>query len=438
MDIINECMGMGLDTMIFDGEDAALQDDRIVLHSPNLNYIYGLFKMNAIHRFNGKESGGKTTICTYLMGECQRARFEKYGNWDHSHVVILDFERTFDVLRAKQIGLKLYAKDENGNDIKSQPLVHVIRTFFIEDACAMWEKMVRSGQLCATLLDSDAAAPNKTENSADSEIGKATFGASAKACGIVIKRVNPLVDTYHVPFFWISQERANQALMAHLPKITGGEAPNFYASTRVRVTPGDPKEYPTRNGEIIGIVIKIKVYKNKTARPFRETTVTMYFDGGIDEDEQYVEMLTKMDVVHQGGAGWLTFTDPETGELVKLQGIPKMTAYLKEHPICYKKLKEAVDDAFVNFNAKLDATAIEISEEAAFQEEKKELKKRLEEGTASDAEKQAAMEGYITDEEWDKAAKEADEKTITSDEIINEKYKELSGEGTIGDSVEDE
>ena len=125
-------------------------------------------------------------------------------------------------------------------------------------------------------------------------------------------------------------------------------------------------------------------------------------------------------------------------ELVKLQGIPKMTAYLKEHPICYKKLKEAVDDAFVNFNAKLDATAIEISEEAAFQEEKKELKKRLEEGTASDAEKQAAMEGYITDEEWDKAAKEADEKTITSDEIINEKYKELSGEGTIGDSVEDE
>ena len=42
MDIINECMGMGLDTMIFDGEDAALQDDRIVLHSPNLNYIYGL------------------------------------------------------------------------------------------------------------------------------------------------------------------------------------------------------------------------------------------------------------------------------------------------------------------------------------------------------------------------------------------------------------
>ncbi len=430
--IIDDCQSMGLDTNIFNGEDAALQDDRIVLHSPKLNYIYGLFKMNAIHRFNGKESGGKTTLCIYLMAECQRARFEKYGNWEHSHVIIWDFERTFDVMRAKQIGLRLY--DPTNPKI---PLVHVIRTFFIEDACAMWERMVRSGQLCATLLDSDAAAPNKTENSADSEIGKATFGASAKACGIVIKRINPLVDTYQTPFLWISQERANQAMMAHLPKITGGEAPNFYASTRVRVTPGDPNEYPTRDGEIIGIVIKIKVYKNKTARPFRETKITVYFDGGIDEDEQYGEMLETMEVIKVGGGGWRTWTDPLTGEPCKCQGTDQLKAWFNEHPDSYKALKKEVDDSFVNFNKKLDSTAIEISEEAQFQEEKKELLKRLKEGTASAVEKAAAEAGYITDEEYNRLYQENEDKTATTEAYINQKVAELDAQEAASEDEEE-
>ena len=50
-----------------------------------------------------------------------------------------------------------------------------------------------------------------------------TFGAGAKAVGIVIKRMNYYVDTYKTPLLWISQERASIEMMAHLPSCIPGE-----------------------------------------------------------------------------------------------------------------------------------------------------------------------------------------------------------------------
>ena len=52
---------------IFNGEDAFLKDKRIMLSAPRLAWAYGgSFKLNAIHRLNGVESSGKTTLATYL------------------------------------------------------------------------------------------------------------------------------------------------------------------------------------------------------------------------------------------------------------------------------------------------------------------------------------------------------------------------------------
>lgn len=201
---------------LYNGKEAALKDKRVILSAPRLDFLYGgSFKLNAIHRFNGKESGGKTTVCTYIAGELQRISYQEHGNYDKAHVVILDYERSFDVIHAQDLGL-LLEDPTNG-----KPLVHVLRKKYVEDGQAAWERLMATGQICCTIYDSDAAGACHTE--LDNEIGKANFGALAKANGINIKRMNIMVDQYTSPVLWISQERANQELMSHLPKCVTGD-----------------------------------------------------------------------------------------------------------------------------------------------------------------------------------------------------------------------
>lgn len=194
---------------IYNGEDAFLKDKRILTSAPRLNFAYGgSFKLNAIHRLNGLESSGKTTLATYIAGECQRAKYKETKDWNNCHVVILDNERAFDVSHAEALGL-LLTNPDNG-----KPLVHVCRNLYLDDQEVAFEKMVVSGKVCCTIYDSDAAGQDKASfgEVGYEELSKATFGSGAKMNGIVIKRMNYFVDRYNTPVIWISQERANQCI----------------------------------------------------------------------------------------------------------------------------------------------------------------------------------------------------------------------------------
>lgn len=356
---------------IFNGSDAAHQDVKIQFDAPRLTWAYGgAFKLNAIHRFNGKESGGKTTLCTYIAGQCQKRKFEAEGNYKNAHVCIIDNERTFDVIRAQDLGLIL-------NDPETgKPLVHVLRNLYVEDQCVAWEQIVASGRICCTIYDSDAAAINKSEF--DNEVGKANFGAGAKANGTVIKRMNYFVDTYKTPLLWISQERAAIEMMAHLPSVTGGYAVNFYPSTRFRVT---PKDQITRSGEIVGITMKIKNYKNKTGIPFRECLLDVYFrDGedfksGIDGEGQYIDMLVELGEITQHGA-WYYYHEGKE-DMQRFQGMAGTRTWFKEHPDEFAKAKKVVNDLMAQHSA-LDSSTVEVDEDAEFQKEKEEQKAKME------------------------------------------------------------
>lgn len=368
---------------IFNGTEAALKDKRIVFDSPRLTWAYGGLKLNAIHRLNGVESGGKTTIATYIAAQCQKRKFEEEGNYNNCHVIILDYERSLDVIRAQQIGLILQ------DPTNGKPLVHVLRPDYIEDGETMWEEIVQTGQVCCTILDSDTSAPNHTEM--DNEIGKASFGGGAKAVGIVVKRMNIFVDKYCTPVIWISQERANMNLLSHLPTITGGFAINYYASTRFRVTQGNPADFPKENGEQKGIIIRLKNYKNKTAIPGREAFVTMYFDGGIDSNMEFIDMATELGIIDQHGA-WFYLWNPtkdmseykeadkktldkcvEDGDLVKFSGGASVRDWWSKNinPEWIKAIKDKVNSQLLIHNDILDANTGEEDEEEQFQKERK-------------------------------------------------------------------
>ena len=224
-----------------------------------------------------------------------------------------------------------------------------------------------------------------------------TFGAGAKASGMVIKRMNYFVDRYVCPVLWISQERANQDIMARLPKPTGGEAVNFYPSTRFRVT---PKDFITRNGETVGITMKIKNYKNKAilnGTPYRECLLDVYFkDGedfkaGIDGEGQYFDMMLELGFIKQHGAWYyMNEDDPDPSKLVKMQGMGGVKDYFKEHRDEFLKIKSMVDEAMSGFNEILDKNSVQLDEEVEFQKEQMELKAKREAQLKDLAEQAAA------------------------------------------------
>lgn len=73
---------------------------RIRTDSPSLNFIFGGgFGMGRIYEFSGPESGGKSTLATYIGGQIQKK------NTDRPIVVYVDFEYSFDETYANTLGL---------------------------------------------------------------------------------------------------------------------------------------------------------------------------------------------------------------------------------------------------------------------------------------------------------------------------------------------
>ena len=395
------------DGNIFNGEDALLKDKRIMLSAPRLSWAYGgSFKLNAIHRLNGAESSGKTTLATYLAAECQRAKYEETKDWSNCHVVVLDNERTFDISHAKDLGLHV-TNPETG-----KPLLHVCRNLYVDDQEVAYEKMVVSGKVCCCIYDSDAAGIDKASfgEVGNDDISKATFGSGAKASGTVIKRMNYFVDRYSTPVVWISQERTNMTPMSHLNAVTGGMAVNFYPSTRFRVSAREPI---TRNGEMVGIKIKIKNYKNKTGIPNRECLLDLYFhDGpdykaGIDGEGQYLDMALELGLVTQHGA-WYYYreNDPNPENLVKCQGWGGLQTWFKENKDEFEKIKIEIDAKMSCYDETLDKNSVEVDEAEAIKQEAIETAKRKAANTEKLAEEAIANSGEGSSETPAEAATE--------------------------------
>lgn len=179
--------------------------------------------------------------------------------------------------------------------------------------------------------------------------------------------------------------------MAHLNALTGGYAVNFYPSTRFRVTAREPI---TKNGEMVGIKIKIKNYKNKTGFPNRECLLDVYFkdgDGfkkGIDGEGQYLDMLLELGLIKQHGA-WYYYheDDPDPSKLVKFQGWSGVQDWFKEHPEEFAIVKTLVDSKMARFDETLDKNSVETDEGAEAAAESKLEAERKSANTEALAEK---------------------------------------------------
>jgi recombination protein RecA len=318
----------------------------IKLDSPQLSYLFGGgIPIGRIHRLRGPASGGKSTMSIYMAAQIQQKLPELLNRPTKKTVIYVDFERTFSTKFAEQLGLN--CDDES--------LIHLLPDD-IETAADVLMELIKTDDIAAIIFDSDAAAPSRTMMTDPS--GKANFGGGAKALSEFIRKINILCANYDTTFFLISQERVNMQPMSHLPSVTGGEAPQFYASTINRVTKIDVIKDAV---DTIGQQIRVRNYKNKTSVPFRDAELNLYYKGGFRPEEEYLDFLIKFGIFKQGGA-W--YSNEEYG--LKLNGRTKIQEWLDAHPEEFNLMKIKVDEELLHAN-ELDANnkdpELESSEE---------------------------------------------------------------------------
>ena len=328
---------------------------KIPLDSPQMNYLFGGgITVGRIHRFRGPESSGKSTICNYLAGQLQLKLPTSgiYGtNPNQKIAVYVDWEHTFDMIHAT----------ENGLDCSEDNFIYMTPDS-IEDYTDTIIPLIETGEIAAIIFDSDAASTTKAMWV--DAAGKATFGGLAKALGESIRKLNAKCANHKVTQFWISQERVNMQPMSHLPVCTGGEAPKFFSSTVNRVT---KIEELKENDDVAGIKMRVRNYKNKCGRPFRTAEVNLYYKGGFNPNEEYLQFLVDLGIVEQRGA---YFKSDEFG--FNLQGRAKLQEWLNTHDEEYTGLKKKVDESLLGTTV-LDKNNESVSEDIDYKALKDEV-----------------------------------------------------------------
>lgn len=75
------------------------------------------------------------------------------------------------------------------------------------------------------------------------------------------------------------REKLNAGMFEKKTYRSGGKAMDFYAHTCLWLYTASKIK---RNDKVVGVVVRAKAEKSKTARPYRECTFSMFFDYGID------------------------------------------------------------------------------------------------------------------------------------------------------------
>lgn len=185
---------------------------KLVTESPRLNFEYGGgIKIGCIHRYMGPESGGKSTICTYIAGQFQKHLAEQFPELaDHNKVAYIDFERSFDPDHAKENGLDVTSVVNDDGSYNKDGKFILLQPDNLEDGGAALEELIKTNEIAVVIFDSESMAPTRTVMA--DELNKATFGAGAKALKEFVNRFNILCANYSTTMFIISQERANMCV----------------------------------------------------------------------------------------------------------------------------------------------------------------------------------------------------------------------------------
>jgi len=269
---LNKNMGAGT---IMVGDNPIVTVDTIPTDIASLDLamgVGGLPRGRMIELF-GVESSGKTTTALQMVAACQQRRFPATGTGRHGIAAFIDAEHSLDLVWARNLGVNVSTLLLNQPDSG-------------EAAFMVLEALVKSGSVDLVVIDSLASLVPKEE--LDGDIDDNQIGAQARMISKALRRLKGPINTSKTAVVFINQIRTKVGQMFGNPESTpGGLALKFYASIRIDMRKGAAiREGKPGGGDdesksmmgAIGMRTRVKVIKNKVARPFRSCEYDIYFN----------------------------------------------------------------------------------------------------------------------------------------------------------------
>lgn len=308
------------------------QEPGLTLDSPGLNYVFGEnFRLTRAYLLSGPFSQGKTSIATYLAAQVQKKRTD-----GKNKVVYLDMEYTLDLKHCEEMGL-----DTGEENFK------LLRPKSAEDIFNLIPEIAETGEVGLIILDSLTSIESKAQQEGDLGGFSGSKGAIIISQGM--KKIIPYLYVNKCPLLMIAQERQaiGQMYGPEFSVASGGKAPLFYSSWNARVTrTGDIIDPNTK--EVIGLEIRVRNTKNKLKNPKRDANLKLYFKGGINSEEEYLDYLVNLNIIKKSGA--MYEVEDDAWGMGKVRGIEAVKTFLKTHSEVYEKVKSQVNEAIAGHN----------------------------------------------------------------------------------------
>ncbi len=262
----------------------------------------------------GPEGSGKTTLCLHAVASAQSTG---------GIAAFIDAEHALDPSYAKKLGVNL------DDLLISQPDCG-------EQALDIAEMLVRSNAVDIIVIDSVAALVPKAE--IEGAMGDQQVGLQARLMSRAMRKLTSIISKTRTCVVFINQLRMKIGVMFGNPETTpGGKALKFYSSVRLDIRRiGGIKE---ADGTVLGNHCRVKVVKNKVAPPFRQAEFDIYFDSGISNETNIIDLASKYDIIKKSGA-WLSYNGEHIG-----QGREKARFFLKDNPAIMAEITESVQAA---------------------------------------------------------------------------------------------
>ena len=262
----------------------------------------------------GHESSGKTTLALHVAANVQKSG---------GTAAFIDAEHALDVAYASRIGV------DTKNLLVSQPSSG-------EEALAICEALVKSGQVDVVIVDSVAALVPQAE--IDGAVGDTHVGLQARLMSQAMRKLTAAIAQSGTLCIFTNQIREKIGVMFGNPETTpGGKALKFYASCRLQVQRIGAIKTPS--GEVVGNRTRVKVVKNKVAPPFTEAEFDIIYSKGISYEGSVIDAAIARGVVEKRGS-WLFF-----GEEQLAQGSTAAAAKLAEDDALLARIADAVKNA---------------------------------------------------------------------------------------------
>ena len=136
-----------------------------------------------------------------------------------------------------------------------------------------------------------------------------------------MRKVTNFIGRERICLVFTNQLRTRLGVSFGDPWTTsGGKAIAFHSSVRLRLKSVGQIKLKGNSGkdEILGMTTRAQVIKNRMGPPLRSVDYDIYFDSGVDDYGSWLTMMKDYGLVTQAGA-WYTYTDTETGEIIKFQ-----------------------------------------------------------------------------------------------------------------------